>query len=285
MTGVDARTKLCCVIGHPIAHSLSPHIHNAALRHDGRDAVYLAFDATDVRATLAGLQAIGAVGCNVTIPHKEAAWAEVVERSAGAERIGAANTIVFGSAGPVAHNTDPDGIIGALAGLDAAPSGARCLVLGAGGAGRAAVWALASAGAAEVVVANRTEERAAEVARDLGARHVPWDDLGKEVSRAEIVVQATSVGMDGDGRVFGLGEIEGAAASGCRAVLDLVYVTGGTPLVRDALAAGIPAGDGLEVLVQQAGAAYRLFWGAEAPLEVMRQAALEAAGRGSPGPS
>lgn len=281
MSEIDAQTQLCGVIGHPISHSLSPAIHNAALRHDGRNAVYLAFDVTDVEAALAGLGALGAVGCNVTIPHKETAWAAVAQRSEEAERIGASNTIVFGPDGAVAHNTDPDGILGALARLEVSAAGARCLVLGAGGAGRAAVWALHTAGAAEVAVANRTEERAAEVAADLGARFVRWEDLGDEVSGAEVVVQATAVGMDGEGRVFGAGEMDRAAGGGCRGVLDLVYVGGGTPLVRDALAAGIPTADGLEVLVQQAAAAYRLFWGAEAPVEVMRRAALDTAGQTS----
>lgn len=278
MSFPDPSTRLCGVIGHPIAHSLSPAIHNAALRHDERNAVYVAFDVTDVETAVSGLRALGAVGVNVTVPHKRAAWELATRRSDEAERIGAANTLVFTEEGIGVHNTDAEGILRALDDLGASPSGVRCLVVGAGGAGRAAVWALASAGASEVLVANRTEAGANEVASAFGAHVVPWGELDQALGRAEIVVHATAVGMDGEPSVIA-DEALRRASAGCRALLDLVYAPGETDLVGRARAAGIQSADGLRVLVHQAAAAYRLFWGAEAPVDVMREAAAQAAGR------
>jgi shikimate dehydrogenase len=243
-------TKLCGVIGHPIAHSLSPAIHNAALRHDGIDAEYVALDVVDVGPELERLVALGTVGVNVTIPHKRVAWELATSSSPGAEEIGAANTLVFGGDGIAAYNTDPDGVLGGLRDLGVTVEGSRCLVVGYGGAGRAAAWALRSAGAAEVLVANRTSRPGADVA---------WADVNDVA--AHVLVHATSVGMAGE-KTF-------LQVRGYKAVLDLVYAPGGTDLVRTARRAGIAAADGLGVLVHQAAAAYELFWGRPAPLDVM----------------
>jgi shikimate dehydrogenase len=257
--------RLCGVIGHPIHHSLSPAIHNAALRHDGRDAIYEAFDVTNVRAELERLVALDAVGVNVTIPHKRTALELASSRSPEAEAIGAANTLLFAD-GISAHNTDPEGVLGGLRDLGVSPAGLRCLVVGAGGAGRAAVWALGSAGAAEVLVANRTPVPDA----------VAWEDLDDALAGAEIVVHATSVGMSGEETFL---QVSALSRSKCKAVLDLVYAPGETDLVRKAGAAGFTTADGLSVLVHQAAAAYALFWGAPAPVQVMLHAAIRAAGR------
>src|SRR5207253_2101975 len=140
------------------------------------------------------------------------------------------------------------------------PSGKRCLVVGAGGAGVAAAWAMRAAGAAEVLVANRTPRPEADV---------PWDEVND--TGAEILVHATSVGMSGEETFL--------QVRGYEAVLDLVYAAGETDLVRKAGAAGIPAADGLGVLVHQAAAAYELFWDTKAPLGVMLEAAYRATGR------
>jgi shikimate dehydrogenase len=267
---------VCGLIGHPVAHSLSPAIHNAALRHDGRDGEYRAFDVTDATTALRELAEQGLVGVNVTIPHKRAVWELATRRSAAAEQIGAANTIVFEEDGGVAaHNTDPDGVLGALRDLGVDPSGAACLVIGAGGAGRAAIWALRRAGASSVAVVNRTESRGAEVASELGADVVPWDLLGRALEDSDIVVNATSLGMDE--KPSPLSEIVPSSARGV--VLDLVYSLGETDLVRTARASGLVAADGLSVLVHQAAKSYELFWGSPAPIEVMTHAAAAVARR------
>jgi shikimate dehydrogenase len=265
-------TRLCGVIGHPIGHSLSPAIHNAALRHDGRDAEYVAIDVVDVPGELERLAGLDAVGVNVTIPHKRTTWELASWRSPEAEAIGAANTLLFQPDGGIAaHDTDPAGVLGGLRELGVSADGLRCLVLGSGGVGRAAIWAVRSAGAAEVLVANRTESRAA----GLGTEVVSWERLNDALAGAEIVIHATSVGMAGEETFLQVS----ALSHSCKAVLDLVYSPGETDLVRKARELGIAAADGLGVLVHQAAAAYELFWEAPAPFDVMMRAALEAMGR------
>lgn len=268
---MNPQTRLCGVIGHPIEHSLSPAIHHAALRHDGRNAVYLAFDVEDVSTAVRGLAALGAVGVNVTIPHKRAAWEVALRHSPEAVAVGAANTLLFDPDGRItAHNTDPAGVLGGLHDLGVHPKGLRCVVVGAGGAGRAAVRALHAAGASDVLVANRTRSHAA----DLLAEVVAWDQLTDVLQGAELLVHATSVGMLGEPTF-----LQVSALKKCRAVLDLVYGTQETDLVRQAGRSGIAAADGLGVLVHQAAKAYELFWQSPAPLRVMQEAAFRATGR------
>jgi len=264
---------LCGVIGHPIGHSLSPVIHTAALEHDGRDAEYVAMDAVDLRAELERLRSLDAVGVNVTIPHKRTAWEVASRRSHEAESIGAANTLLFEAGESLAaHNTDPVGVIGGLRDLGVEPSGLPCLVVGAGGSGRAAVWALASAGASRVMVANRTAGRA----EGVGGEIVEWEHLDDALGEAEVVVHATSVGLAGEETFL---QVSVLSPMKCRAVLDLVYGRDETDLVRKVGRLGIPTADGLGALVHQAAAAYELFWDAPAPFEVMMRAAFRATGR------
>jgi shikimate dehydrogenase len=275
----DARTRILGVIGHPVEHSLSPAIQNAALRHAAVNAVYLAFDASPERfpRCVDGLRELGAIGANVTIPHKEAALALADERAPEADRVGAANTLVFTSGRAVAHNTDIGGVRRALGSLALDPAGTTCLVLGAGGAARSVVWALADAGATRIVVANRTRARAEALGGPVDV--IGWDDAPDAAATADLIVNATSVGLDADEAPLGPWALERAASAGCRGVLDLVYRPEQTRLVRDAVAAGIVAADGLDVLVYQGAEAYELFTRAPAPVAIMLQAAHRAAGR------
>jgi shikimate dehydrogenase len=274
----DARTKLCAVVGHPIAHSLSPAIHNAALEHDARNAVYLAFDVVpeELESFVRGMRSAGAVGLNVTIPHKRAAAALCDVLDARAQEVGAVNTIVFTEGKAVGHNTDVAGVAQALNEIGEIPPDATALVIGAGGAGRAAAWALVPL-VKEVWVANRTAARAEKLRSSIGrrARVVPWREVPGAAGTADVIVHATSVGLDADDAV--LGPYELAKAKRCRALLDLVYGPDETPLVREARRVGIPSADGLMMLVHQAAAAYELFWNAPAPTDVMRSAALAVA--------
>lgn len=280
MSFPDAQTRLCGVVGHPVGHSLSPAIHNAALRHDGRNAVYVAFDVLDFDAAIRGLSAVGAVGVNITVPHKHAAFEIADRRSEDAFKARAANTLVFGPEGIDAHNTDIDAVGRALAELGSEVSGARCVVIGAGGAGRAAVLALTKAGASDVAWSNRTDSRIADLGGSgFPARPVPWAELDGALEGAEIVVHATSVGLDGTPSFISDEVLDRLATGGCRGVLDLVYAPGETDLVNRARRAGIASADGLGVLVHQAAAAYGLFWDSPAPTDLMREAASKAAGR------
>jgi shikimate dehydrogenase len=213
--------------------------------------------------TVRALPASGYRGANVTIPHKPAALAVAATATAAARAVGAANTLTFEPGGAIeAHNTDAGGFLAAL-GED--PRGARALVLGAGGAARAVVWALVDAGAADVSIWNRTHARARELAGAFGARAV------ERAEPAEIVVNTTSVGLHpGDD----VAQLPLADLDPPRVACDLVYRAGGrTPFAAWGEAAGARVVDGLEVLVRQGALSLTHWTGREAPLDVMRRAA------------
>jgi shikimate dehydrogenase len=251
-------TTLAGVLGHPVAHSRSPAMHNAAFAALGLDWRYVKlpvppelFDRT-VRA----LPGSGYRGANVTIPHKLAALAVADSATDAARAIGAANTLTFGAHGIEADNTDAGGVIDALG---ESPRGRTALVLGAGGAARAVVWALIDAGASEVSIWNRTSERAEELATAFGARAVARPEP------AEIAVNATSVGLhDGSLPLDGLDPPAVA--------VELVYGRD-TPFEAWARAGPARVVDGLEVLVRQGALSFERWTGVEPPLEVMREAA------------
>ena len=261
---------LAGVLGHPVSHSRSPAIHNAAFAELGLDWRYVRLPVPPglLAETVRALGGSGYRGANVTIPHKEAALAAADEATPAAAAIGAANTLTFEADGRIrADNTDAGGLLDALGDP---PSGLRCLVLGAGGAGRAAAFALREAGAAQVSVWNRTPERAERLAAELGVTHaaVPGP--------ADLVVNATSVGLDP-----ALGEAEALEAVGLAGMepperfADLVYGERPTPLQAWAARGGAHVVDGLEVLVRQGARSFEIWTGRPAPLDVMRAAARQ----------
>jgi shikimate dehydrogenase len=260
------------VLGWPVAHSRSPVMQNAALRAAGlsNDWHYqlLPVPPELFDDTVRGLPAAGFRGANVTIPHKRAALGLATGASERARAIGAANTLLFNAGGEIwADNTDAPALIGALE-QRIAIKGASVLVLGAGGSARAAAWALNDAGAAELCIWNRTPQRAGELAASLGARAVakPVD-----AAHADVIINCTSVGLhDGDG--LEALELSTEQIGQHRAVVDFVYRTDGTALVRAAAAAGIPTVDGIELLIGQGAIAFELFTGVEAPVQAMRDA-------------
>jgi shikimate dehydrogenase len=254
-------TELAGVLGHPVAHSRSPDMHNAAFAALGLDWRYVKlpvppelFDET-VRA----LPGSGYRGANVTIPHKLAALALADSATPAARAIGAANTLTFEAGAIEADNTDAGGFLAALA---EPVAGRRALVLGAGGAARAVTWALLDAGAAAVDVWNRTPGRARELADALGASAV------ERPRAAEIVVNATSVGLH-DG-VLPLDALDPPAAA-----VELVYRGDGgdTPFAAWARAGGSRVVDGLEILVRQGALSFARWTGREPPLDAMRAGA------------
>ncbi len=274
----DARTELVGLVGHPVAHSLSPAFWNPALRDAGRNAVFLAFDVPPegFAAFVHGMAGV-ARGFNVTIPHKLAAYQICTDRSEVAEATGAVNVLVLGPDEKIfGGNTDVHGVTQAIAALDV--DARTALVLGAGGAARAAVHALNAQGI-DVAVANRTDGRASA----LSERTVAWDDVRQAIGDFDLVVHTTSVGLDGRTTVLDVGALRTAAGKNLKAVLDVVYVPGETPLVHAARAAGIRAEDGLRMLVHQAAEAWRLLFGSAGPIDVMYAAAVQAAGRAAGG--
>jgi shikimate dehydrogenase len=265
-------------------------MHNAAFEAVGLDWTYEALGVEPERfdEVVAELPGRGFAGANVTIPHKLAALRLADTASEVAQQVGAANTLVFADGRIHADNTDVDGILvplGAIA--PGAPAGLRCLVMGAGGAGRGAVWALLRGGAASVTVWNRTDERAAALAGDLRAQAPPGglDAAGRpDAATFDLILNATSVGMarpGGDpapqagGDAFKALPVSADELRDRQIVVDLVYRHEGTPLVLAARERGLRCVDGWDVLVHQGAASFRRWTGMEAPLEVMRRAARD----------
>ena len=267
---ISGSTRLAGVIGTPVRHSLSPAIHNAAYQECGLDWVYVALEVGEgqANAALAGMRALGITGLSVTMPHKDAAFAAVDELSPAARSMRAVNCVHLENGLLVGHNTDGDGFVDSLrsdAGVE--PRGLSVVVIGAGGAARSVIEALGRSGAASVSVINRTPERASEASTLAGSvgRVGSWDD----VNGADLVVNATSVGLGGQGM-----PVSASLLRNGQVVADLVYHPLETPLLAAARAVGARAVDGLGMLVHQAAHQFRIWTGVEPPVAVMRRAAL-----------
>lgn len=264
------------VLGEPIAHSRSPVMHSAALEELGLAGAWT-YEAIEVPAEefdglVRSLAGRGFAGVNVTVPHKLRALALADEASVAAREVGAANTLTFAKGRITADNTDVIGIADAFPGT---VRGARALVLGAGGSARAAVWALREAGA-DVAVWNRTAERAAALAAEMGV------EAASGTAGFKIWVNATTVGMDtpdgghhlAEARVANLKDLP-IADDGLDAevVMDLAYGKRETALIEAARQAGARTVDGLEVLARQGAASLRIWTGESPSLETMLRAA------------
>lgn len=253
-------STLAGVLGFPVGHSRSPAMMSAAFRELGLDWRYLKLPVPPERfeQTLMALPGSGYLGANVTIPHKLAAHDVADELSDAARAIGAVNTLTFRDGRIAGDNTDAGGLLDAVG----EPLPGTALVLGAGGAARAAAWALAQAGA-EVTVWSRTSERAAQLAAELGVAH------SERPGPSELLVNATSVGLSPGDSLDGLPLVD------ARVVVDLVYGAGPTPVVRWAEERGARVVDGLEVLVRQGARSLALWTGREPPVEAMRRAVFQ----------
>jgi shikimate dehydrogenase len=259
-------------------------MHNAAFRALGLDWAYLAFDVEPgtVGSALDGMRVLGIEGLSVTIPHKEEAATGVDKLSALAEQVGAVNAVVREPGGILrGENTDGPGFLRSLQsdeGFD--PMNRRCLVIGAGGAARAVVKVLADAGATEVVVVNRTPERAQAVAALAG--RCGRVGVAAEAGEADLIVNATPLGMAGTSSAADL-PVDPVHLGPGQLVVDLVPNPAITPLIEAARARGAVAAGGLGMLVNQAAIAFRLWTGEDPPLEVMSAAAVAHLGlRGTP---
>jgi shikimate dehydrogenase len=261
---ISGRTALYGVIGHPIAHTRSPQMQNAAFARLGIDAAYVALEVAPeaLAEALRGAHALGFQGLNVTVPHKQEALRLAASADEVARGVGAANTLRRSAAGWEAFNTDAPATRGLLseAGLS---RGARALLLGTGGAARAAAWALLDLGC-ELVVLARRPEAAAELLRAMPAgrgpapRAGPLADLAREVAAAAAVVNGTSVGLHGNQPSFpGLTFRRGQLAA------DFVY--GETAFAASAREAGARLVTGEAILVRQGALAFTLWTGQPAP--------------------
>jgi shikimate dehydrogenase len=279
---IQGTTRVYAVLGDPVDHSLSPPMHNAAFRALGLDAVYVALRVPRARlgAVLPSLRDAGFGGVNLTVPLKEEAYRTVDRRGADAEALGAVNTVRFSGRGLEGFNTDGAGLLMALdARFDPDVKTGPALLVGAGGAARAAAIQLALAGCRDLRILNRTVDRARAVADEI-ARLAPGcsvrtggPDAARELADGAILVlQATSLGLKADdpppapASIFGSGQC----------VMDMVYTQGETPFLREAAAAGAHTANGLEMLLHQGALAFQLWTGREPPVDIMRDALARA---------
>ena len=257
-------------------------MHNAAFRYLEFNVTYEALEVPPaaLQEAVSSLRAERVLGANVTVPHKQAVVPFLDALSDAAEAIGAVNTIVNNNGRLVGHNTDAAGFLRALIEADFGPRDKRVVVLGAGGAARAVVYALLTAGVAEVGVYNRTPDKAEALVNafsNLGTVNViEPGDLDARVRGADGLVNTTSVGMARGGHDPDTSPLPGALVPYRGFVCDIVYRPPKTRLLRDAEATGLRAQNGLPMLVYQGAEALELWTGRDAPVEVMRRAALDA---------
>ena len=270
----SAASPVVGVMGDPVSHSLSPRIHNAAFAAMGLDWVSVGFPvrAGQAGGAVTGMRALGLRGLSVTMPHKKAAAALADRRSPTAEALGAVNCLVREGELIVGHNTDGEGFLAAVrraTGFE--PEGSAAVVVGAGGAARAVVLALARAGARRVVVVGRTPERAllaAGLAGPVGRVGSPAD-----ATDADLVVDATPAGMAGAAAEAEEPLVPASLLGAGQVAADLVYHPLVTPWLVAASAHGATITGGLGMLVHQAAAQLALWTGQPAPTEIMWQAA------------
>lgn len=281
MNQINAKTRVCAVLGDPIGHSLSPVMHNAAYATLGLDCVYVAcrVEAERLSEAVYGLRALEMIGVNVTIPHKKAVIPYLDEIFGDSLYSGSVNTIIHRDGKLSGTSTDGMGLVHSLqrdGNFD--PAGKKVVLLGAGGSAPAVIYSLIGAGIQSLTVINRNFQKAldlqAKVERDVRF-HLEvkrFEELEQlELENFDLLVNTTSVGLLEDASLIKPQQLTPALF-----VYDLVYKKGGTQLVNQATAAGCQVLSGLSMLLYQGAASFRLWFETEPPLEVMRKALNEA---------
>jgi len=278
---IDGHTKLAFVLGYPVAHSASPIMHQAALAAAGINAVYLPWAVPPDRlaGAVQGLRAMeNLLGANVTVPHKEAIVPLLDGLTPEAEAVGAVNTVIPREGKLVGDNTDGAGFLAALRQeMGCEVRGLTAAILGAGGAARAVVMALAQGGSSALILLNRTVERATRLAELVASRHpacrVTAQLLHREwkiggTADIHLLINTTSVGLHAsDPPLF-----DYASLSAPILVCDLIYNPPETPLLQAARSRGCRASNGFAMLVHQGALAFERWTGTPAPVRVMREA-------------
>ena len=281
---VTGKTRLVGIIGHPITHTLSPVMHNAAFDASGLEYCYLPFDVhpQDLGRALKGLAALGCKGLNVTIPHKQAVLPYLHQLSREARLIGAVNTIEFRGSKLIGHNTDGQGFTRAFRRECGVPlKGKRVLLLGAGGAARAVAVQLLVEGVHRLILTNRTDKKAWQLIKDL-RKHFPHRKLdvfplergclAPVVRDVQIIINATSVGM----KPIGKSPLPAGLLRADQIVCDLVYHPPVTALLKEARAAGAKTFNGIGMLLWQGALAFQIWLKRKPPLKAMEKALLKA---------
>lgn len=254
---IDALTELYCIFGHPVSHSLSPKMHNAAFKFLGKNAVYLAFDITDIRGALNAIGTLNIKGVSVTVPHKEAIMPFLDFIDPFAAKIGAVNTIFNQNGRLEGYNTD---WLGAVHALEAVTNleGKTCVVLGAGGSAKAVAVGLQQKGA-HVHIANRTVEKAKELSEQVSGTYSSLEAFNVS---AGILINTTTVGMKPNEHIS---PIKKDVLNGVEVVMDIVYAPLMTKLLKDASEQGCLIVNGLSMLVHQAVAQQEIWAQAKLP--------------------
>ncbi len=277
MPTIDARTRLCALIGNPVEHSLSPAIHNAAFQHLGLNYAYVAFKVEDVEGALRGIRALtGIRGVSVTIPHKVAVLPHLDDVAPTARNIGAVNTIVSDRGRLTGYNTDATGSLAALRAGNAPVDGARVLVLGSGGAARAIAFALCmDAKASNVTILAVIDQERDQLVRDLRDKtgsavsgfQLSPDTLAKHIPDVQTMIHCTPVGMSPNREETC---VPAALLASHLTVMDIVYNPLETRLLADARRAGCRTVRGLEMFLHQAVGQFELWTQQSAPVDIMR---------------
>lgn len=266
--GIDSKTRLCGLIGDPVEHSASPAMQNAAFEKAGLNIRYICFrvPAKQLSDAIRSIRVLGFVGFNVTVPHKQEVMRFLDRIDPVAYKIGAVNTLVC--RGPVieGYNTDWVGAVEALERVTLL-KGKKCVLLGAGGAARGVAYGLLKRGA-ELVILNRTQEKAETLAEEFGCKSGGLAEL--ESLKGDIIINATSVGLDSEDCIAGKSQLEHF-----KIAFDVIY-NKDTRFLRIANAAGCRTVDGLWMLVHQGAAAFELWTGKKPDTPIMYSAAKKA---------
>jgi shikimate dehydrogenase len=279
---ISGKTKICGLIGDPVEHTMSPVMHNAAFAKLGLDYAYLPFHVKpeELPRAVSGFKALNVIGFNVTIPHKVAVIPLLDELDPLAEKIGAVNTVVNNNGVLKGYNTDASGFLQALLERGVEPEGKNIVLLGAGGAARAIAYIL-SEHDARLAILNRREELdwaeaiATNIKKDLGKDIEVFellpDYLEKALEPADILVNATSVGMSPANDVS---LVPARLIKSGLVVVDIVYNPVRTKMLRDAMVAGAVTVEGLDMLVWQGALAFEKWTGEKPPFDLMKEVAL-----------
>ena len=276
MVGIDAKTKLCGLLGNPVEHSLSPAIHNGAFQKLGLNFVYLAFRVEDLGSAMAGIRALGNLrGFSVTIPHKVAVIPYLDEVETTAKHIGSVNTIVIENGRLIGYNTDASGALRAFTNAGVPLTGRHVLMLGSGGAARAIAFALGTAHVGRLTILGIDEGERDGLIRDLQAKTeltitggaLDEKTLRQVVPHAQVLLHCTPVGMSPRSEQSC---VPPTVFSPGLTVMDIVYNPLETKLLKEAKAAGCRVIRGLEMFLNQAVAQFELWTGQTAPADVMR---------------
>ncbi|MBC9784933.1 shikimate dehydrogenase [Heliobacterium chlorum] len=290
---IDGATEWVALLGYPVKHSFSPAMHNAAFSHLAMNWRYGAFAVPPEKLgeAIRGLAALGFRGANVTVPHKEAVMEHLDAIDPVAQRLGAVNTIVFTEEGKrIGYNTDGIGFMRGLAEEGVTVTGKSAVVLGAGGAARAVIFALVDAGLRRLTVVNRSTEKAEALlnvveasignisgggvpSQSIDFNVCPWEaeELQRHLKEADLLINATSLGMVKGGRIEPYSITIEKWLTGSPFIADLVYNPVDTILLKAGRERGLQGQNGLPMLLYQGVRAFELWTGREAPAEVMQQ--------------